>query len=211
MGKNEQIEMSELFTRLQSIIERVGQIADLIRQGELDLAKTEMDELYMESVKSDVRNLGSKVERIIEHLLKLAYCDNYEDIKRDARGWKISIDKQRGDLYSSLDWGQPKRQTNVIRGIENRLKIIYDNAIHRYFVAIEENPSLFINKDLIPSECPWTFEELMDDEIIDLVEMLYGHTEYYRQYLNENVPWKLNIRPIGIISDDADEYDDDNE
>ena len=206
MDRNEQIEMNELFLRLQSITERVGQIADLIRQGELDLAKTEMDELYIESVKSDVRNLGSRIERIIEHLLKLAYCDNYEDIKRDARGWKISIDKQRKDLYSSLDWGQQKRQTNIIRGIENRLKIIYDNAIHGYFVAIEDNSSLDQNKELIPEECPWTFEDLMDLKIIDLVEMLNGHTEYYRQYLNENSPWKLNLNPIGIaLNNDADD------
>lgn len=206
MDRNEQIEMNELFLRLQSITERVGQIADLIRQGELDLAKTEMDELYIESVKSDVRNLGSRVERIIEHLLKLAYCDNYEDIKRDARGWKISIDKQRKDLYSSLDWGQQKRQTNIIRGIENRLTIIYDNAIHGYFVAMEDNPSLDQNKELIPEECPWTFEDLMDLKIIDLVEMLNGHTEYYRQYLNENSSWKLNLNPIGIaLNNDADD------
>lgn len=206
MDRNEQIEMNELFLRLQSITERVGQIADLIRQGELDLAKTEMDELYIESVKSDVRNLGSRVERIIEHLLKLAYCDNYEDIKRDARGWKISIDKQRKDLYSSLDWGQQKRQANIIRGIENRLTIIYDNAVHAYFVAIEDNPSLDQNKELIPEECPWAFEDLMDLKIIDLVEMLNGHTGYYLQYLNENSPWKLNLNPIGIaLNNDADD------
>ena len=208
MDRNEQIEMNELFLRLQSITERAGQIADLIRQGELDLAKTEMDELYIESVKSDVRNLGSRIERIIEHLLKLAYCDNYEDIKRDAIGWKISIDKQRKDLYSSLDWGQQKRQTNIIRGIENRLKIIYDNAIHGYFVAIEDNPSLYQNKDFIPEECPWTLEDLMDLKIIELVEMLNGHTGYYRQYLNENSPWKLNLNPIEIISDNNDTCDD---
>ena len=209
MDKNEQIEMNELFLRLQSITERVGQIADLIRQGELDLAKTEMDELYIESVRSDVRNLGSRLERMIEHLLKLGYCSNQNDLNRNARQWKISIDKQRKNLYSSLDWGQQKRQTNIIRGIENRLKIIYDNAIHGYFVAMEDNPSLDQNKELIPEECPWTFEDLMDLKIIELVEMLNGHTGYYRQYLNENSPWKLNLNPIGIKSDDVvDECDD---
>nr|DAN57847.1 MAG TPA: protein of unknown function DUF29 [Caudoviricetes sp.] len=187
MDKNEQIEMSELWLRLQSIIERVGQIADLIRQGELDLARTEMDELYMESVQSDARKLGAKVERIIEHVLKLAYCGNYHDVERDARGWEVSINKQRMNLYSSLDWGQPKRQTNVIRGIENRLKIIYENAIHRYFVAIEEHPSLDRNKNFIPEECPWTLEDLMDLKIIDLVKMLDGHTEYYWEYLYMNI------------------------
>ena len=209
MDRNEQIEMSELFLRLQSIIERVGQIADLIRRDELNLAKMEMDELYMESVESDSQKLGSRIERMIEHLLKLAYCDSYHYIKRDARGWVTSVKKQKKSLYSSLRWGEKKRKTNIINVIKSRMQEIYNNGVYAYSLAIDENSSLESNRGIIPKDCSWSLENLMDEDVVTLVEMLDGHTEFYRQYAEskeyKDPSYKLNLQPI--IDSDHDDFD----
>nr|DAW78307.1 MAG TPA: protein of unknown function DUF29 [Caudoviricetes sp.] len=210
MDKNEQMEMNELLLRLQSIAERVGQIADLVRRGELNLAKTEMDELYMESVESDSQKLGSRIEQMIEHLLKLAYCDNYHYIRRDARGWVISVKKQKKSLYSSLRWGEKKRKTNIINSIKSRMQEIYNNGVYAYNLAIDENSSLESNSVIIPKNCPWSLENLMDEGIVTLVEMLDGHTEFYRQYAESREykypSYKLNLQSI-IDSDSDDDFD----
>lgn len=209
MDKNEQIEMSELFLRLQSIIERVGQITDLIRRDELNLAKMEMDELYMESVESDSQKLGSRIERMIEHLLKLAYCDSYYYIRRDARGWVISVKKQKKSLYSSLRWGEKKRKTNIINVIKSRMQEIYNNGVYAYSLAIDENSSLESNRGIIPKDCPWSLENLMDEDVVTLVEMLDWHTEFYRQYAEskeyKDPSYELNLQPI--IDSDHDDFD----
>ena len=173
---------------LQSIVERVVQITELMQRGDIEIAKIEMNELYMESVNSDVRKYGTKITNIVEHLLKLAYCDNYHDIERDARGWEISIDKQRDKIIENLRWNQKKRETNIIIGINNDLQLSYEYGVRRYNNSIHRNVSLRHNKDFIPEECPWKIEDLFDEKIITLVEMLPSETGYYRQYLLNHYP-----------------------
>ena len=173
---------------LQSIVERVVQITELMQQGDIEMAKIEMNELYMESVNSDVRKYRTKITNIVEHLLKLAYCDNYHDIERDARDWEISIDKQRDKIIENLRWNQKKRETNIIIGINNDLQLSYEYGVRRYNNSIHRNVSLRHNKDFIPEECPWKIEDLFDEKIITLVEMLPSETGYYRQYLLNHYP-----------------------
>ena len=173
---------------LQSIVERVVQITELMQQGNIEMAKIEMNELYMESVNSDVRKYGTRITNIVEHLLKLAYCDNYHDVERDARGWEISINKQRDKIIENLRWNQKKQETNIIIGINNDLQLSYAYGVRRYNNSIHRNVSLRHNKDFIPEECPWKIEDLFDEKIITLVEMLPSETGYYRQYLLNHYP-----------------------
>ena len=173
---------------LQSIVERVVQITELMQQGDIEIAKIEMNELYMESVNSDVRKYGTRITNIVEHLLKLAYCDNYHDVERDARGWEISINKQRDKIIENLRWNQKKQETNIIIGINNDLQLSYTYGVRRYNNSIRRNASLRHNKYFIPEECPWKIEDLFDEKIITLVEMLPSETGYYRQYLLNHYP-----------------------
>lgn len=180
---------------LRSIVERVVQITELLQQGDIETAKLEMNELYMESVKSDVRMYGSMVIQMIEHLLKLAYCDNYNDLERDARGWEVSINKQRNNIIDDLRWNEKKQETNIIIGLEADLQFSYDRGVRRYINAASRNISLRQNKDLIPNECPWEIKDLLDEKIITLVEMLPSETGHYRKYL-------LNYYPDDILDTD---------
>ena len=173
---------------LQSIVERVVQITELMQQGDIEIAKIEMNELYMESVNSDVRTFGSMVVQIIEHLLKLAYCDNYHDVERDASGWEVSINKQRNDIIDGTNWRMDDQESNILRAVNHNMPAHYIKGVRRYNKSINRNISLRENSKLIPQECPWNIDDLLDKEIVDLVEMLDGHTEHYRQYLLNHYP-----------------------
>ena len=188
---------NDALLHLQSIVERVVQITELMQRGEVETAKAEMNDLYIESVRSDVRNLGSRVERIIEHLLKLAYCDNYEDIIRDARGWEVSINKRRDDIIDDTDWGLDSQETNILHKVDHDMPIHYMKGVRRYNKAVDGNKSLRRNSKLIPKECPWNIGDLLDKKNIELVEMLNRHTGYYRQYLMEYYPEHLLDIDVG--------------
>ena len=186
---------NDTLLHLQSIVERVVQIMELMQRGDIETAKAEMNELYIESVKSDARMYGSMVIQMIEHLLELAYCDNYNDLERDARGWEVSINKQRNNIIDDLRWNGKKQETNIIIGLEADLQFSYDRGVRRYINAASRNISLRQNKDLIPNECPWEIKDLLDEKIITLVEMLPSETGHYRKYL-------LNYYPDDILDTD---------
>lgn len=186
---------NDALLHLRSIVERVVQITELMQQGDIETAKLEMNELYIESVKSDARMYGSMVIQMIEHLLKLAYCDNYNDLERDARGWEVSINKHRNNIIDDLRWNEKKQETNIIIGLEADLQFSYDRGVRRYINAASRNISLRQNKDLIPNECPWEIKDLLDEKIITLVEMLPSETGHYRKYL-------LNYYPDDILDTD---------
>ena len=135
---------------LQSIVERVVQITELMQRGDIEMAKIEMNELYMESVNSDVRKYGTKITNIVEHLLKLAYCDNYHDIERDARGWEISIDKQRNDIINDTNWGMDDQEVNILRVVEHDMPRHYIKGVRMYNKSIRRNISLRENSKRIP-------------------------------------------------------------
>nr|DAU77237.1 MAG TPA: protein of unknown function DUF29 [Caudoviricetes sp.] len=179
---------NDALLHLQSIVERVVQIMELMQRGDIETAKAEMNELYIESVKSDARMYGSMVIQMIEHLLKLAYCDNYNDLERDARGWEVSIDKQRYDIIDDTNWGTPSQETNILHKLDYDMGGYYAKGVRRYINAASRNISLRQNKDLIPNECPWELKDLLDVKIITLVEMLPSETGYYRQYLLNHYP-----------------------
>lgn len=179
---------NDALLHLQSIVERVVQIMELMQRGDIETAKAEMNELYIESVKSDARMYGSMVIQMIEHLLKLAYCDNYNDLERDARGWEVSINKQRNNIIDDTNWGTPSQETNILHKLDYDMGGYYAKGVRRYINAASRNISLRQNKDLIPNECPWELKDLLDAKIITLVEMLPSETGYYRQYLLNHYP-----------------------
>jgi hypothetical protein len=185
-------EFNDCLLRMNNIIHGLQNIAQFMERGDIQMAHAELNQLATESVDSEAKVVSSRLERMIEHLLKLGYCSNQNDLNRNARQWKISIDKQRNEVYTLLQWYEKKRETNIILRVVDMISSIYRGGIRRYISASDHDASLFINKDLIPEECPWTLEELMDDEIVDLVEKLPNQTGFYQLFVEENYPWKLN-------------------
>ena len=187
MDIGKEIIYNESVLRLKEISERLTMIAIMLQEGNVEMAKSDLDDLYMEAVESSVERNENKLIRMMEHVLKLAYCDSYHYMKRDACGWKASVTSHRDAIKTNVRWVQNKRKINVIHSIENQLQDMYISAMVYYRSASEENPTLQENMKFIPEECPWTLEDLMDLKTIDLVKMLDGHTDYYREYLYMNI------------------------
>lgn len=206
MDKATEVIYNEALLKFKTISERLVEIADLMQRGEIIVAKEELDRLYIESVHSNSNKCGSKLARMMEHILKLAYCDDYNEIRRNGRIWKNDAIKQRDSVIDITRWGMDRQETSIINNIVGDLETWYERAIKHYHNAMKENHSLVLYEERIPLVCIWKLEDLLDKEIVDLVEMLPKQTGYYRKYVKEQLDArekKLTAANIlGTSSDD---------
>ena len=70
------------------------------------------------------------------------------------------------------DWKDKKRDTNLINTINNILDNIYGIGVAYYKDDAKKYPDLVDGLELIPEECPWTLEELLDESIDHLLDKL---------------------------------------
>jgi len=97
----------------------------------------------------DFRELISRLSRILEHKLKLAYLPAWM-VERNRRLWTVSLIKQRVAIERLL------QQSPSLRRREPDL--ICSDA---YAQAVRLTSESFDLVDL-PSECPWTIEEILN-------------------------------------------------
>lgn len=187
MDKATEVIYNEALLKFKTISERLVEIADLMQRGEIIMAKEELDRLYIESVHTETKKCGSRLARMMEHILKLAYCDDYNEILRNGRIWKNNAIKQRDSVIDITQWGMNRQETLMIHNIMDDLQTWYERAIRYYNIAMEDNHSLMLYEERIPLICIWTLEDLLDKEIVDLVEMLPKQTGYYSKYVNEQL------------------------
>lgn len=122
------------------------------------------EEVYLEA-KQDQKKANAYVFRIVEHLLKVKYSTNDLNINH----WIQEIDNFRTKLFNLTLWGKRSSDTNLIKYIENNLQDMYDDGVDEYKKDAKEYPDLVVGLELIPEECPWSFEELMELEIEELI------------------------------------------
>jgi len=185
VDKATEIIYNEALLKFKTISERLVEIADLMQRGEIIVAKEELDRLYIESVHSNSNKCGSKLARMMEHILKLAYCDDYNEIVRNGRIWKNDAIKQRDSVIDITRWRMNRQETSIINNIIEDLGTWYERALKYYNTAMKDNHSLMLYEERIPLICIWTLEDLLDKEIVDLVEMLPKQTGYYPKYVKE--------------------------
>lgn len=206
MDKSTEAIYNEALLKFKTISERLVEIADLMQRGEIVIAKEELDQLYIESVHTETKKCGSRLARMMEHILKLAYCDDYNEILRNGRIWKNNAIKQQNSVIDITLWGMNRQETLMIHNIMDDLQTWYERAIRYYDIAMEDNHSLMLYEKHIPLTCIWTLEDLLDKEIVDLVEMLPKQTGYYSKYvkdLHDGHEKKLTAANVlGTSSDD---------
>ena len=205
MDKATEVIYNEALLKFKIISERLVEIADLMQRGEIIMAKEELDRLYIESVHSNSNKCGSKLARMMEHVLKLAYCDDYNEIVRNGRIWKNDAIKQRDSVIDITRWRMNRQETLIINNIIEDLRTWYERARKYYNTSMKDNHSLMLYEDRIPLICIWTLENLLDKEIVDLVEMLPKQTGYYPKYVKEQLDArekKLTVTNVLGSSDD---------
>ncbi|PQQ39162.1 DUF29 domain-containing protein [Photorhabdus luminescens] len=122
--------------------------AGLLRSGDLSQLDTENLLEEIEAIgRSERRELRSRLEILLAHLLKWRY-----QADRRGRSWELTIEEQRDKAIDCLQESP---------SLKNKLNEHLEKA---YIAArrLAEKETL-INRNIFPETCPWTFEQIMDE------------------------------------------------
>lgn len=120
------------------------------------LRKNRLEELDLENLIEELESLGKRdfnkvrslLRQIIIHILFLEYWQ--EESEKNYRHWKGEITAFRSDLSDSLT-------TTFLKKINEDLASIYQTALK---IVLQKTG---LSKDTIPENCPYSFEQLVDD------------------------------------------------
>ncbi|MDQ9130390.1 DUF29 domain-containing protein [Serratia fonticola] len=123
--------------------------ADLLRSGSLSQLDTQNLLEEIESMgRSERRELESRLEVLLAHLLKWKYQEG-----RRSRSWTLTIIAQRKKVKRCL-----RQSPSLKHKLNESLEDAYGDAV----IAAESETQ--ISRSVFPVQCPWTFEQIMDDE-----------------------------------------------
>ncbi|ASV34305.1 DUF29 family protein [Candidatus Hamiltonella defensa] len=97
--------------------------------------------------RSERRELESRLEKLLSHLLKWQYQPS-----RRGKSWLLTIKEQRRKFVDCLNENPSLRNKK-----EERLIIVYQYA--RLSAEKETN----LSESVFPDQCPWTFDQIMDN------------------------------------------------
>lgn len=125
------------------------QQADLIRQGRL--GELDLDNILeeLESMgRSEHRQLSHRLDVLLMHLLKWKYQPDHR-----SSSWRGSIEEQRFRVQKVL-------KNNP--GLQPEVNVILVDAYHVSRISAFKETGL--SKDTFPLECPWNYQEVIDDD-----------------------------------------------
>ncbi|WP_252177420.1 DUF29 domain-containing protein [Endozoicomonas sp. 4G] len=145
----------------------LSQQREFLIQGQLDQLDVEnlIEELEL-GIKQDFKTLKSHLMILLTHLLKWDY---QEKVLQDPwvekyvkHTWLPSINNPRAQIQELI-----KNNANLKHQISEALIQTYSTAKQRAIremskYARHENQKL--NENSFPGECPWSFEQIMDDD-----------------------------------------------
>ncbi|OWO81346.1 hypothetical protein B5C26_14220 [Photorhabdus luminescens] len=122
--------------------------AGLLRSGDLSQLDTENLLEEIEAMgRSERRELRSRLEILLAHLLKWRY-----QADRRGRSWELTIEEQRDKAIDCL-----QESPSLKNKLDEHLEKAYTAARR-----LAEKETL-INRNIFPETCPWTFEQIMDE------------------------------------------------
>lgn len=113
-----------------------------------DLAE-QLDEMYAQ-IKVD---LESDLRVILQHLLKLQFQPGENELRRRARGWRVSVIEHRSRVASILEDSRSLR-----KGWTEFIPRAYASARKQaaQHIGVEERS--------LPTKCPWSSEQILDPD-----------------------------------------------
>lgn len=105
---------------------------------------------------------------MIDHLMEIKYCTYYsvrENLEKE-------FEEYREEVRINAGWGWKIEDPDMIAFLLNELQNIYTDGIGFYKSSAREHFDLQNMVDLLPEKCPWTLEELMENEIYELTGKL---------------------------------------
>ena len=168
MNENETIlEILNRIDRLNDELRKIKNAVICIQEWK-DVTESFDEEVYTEDSDAFVI-ASSNLSRMMEHLLKLKYSTS----TRFIRKWTNEIETGfRRIVQDRSGWYTKKSKTNVIKDLREGIQDIYDYGITFYIKDAKKFDNLKDGIKLIPKECPWTLDELMELDIDGLIEKL---------------------------------------
>ena len=121
--------------------------ARLLKEGRINEIDLENLLEEIESMgKSEKRELESRLEILLMHLLKWLYQPNFQ-----GKSWELTIREQRAKTIRHL-----KENPSLKAKLVESFGFAYEDA--RMWAARETGLSL----DIFPESCPWSFEQVID-------------------------------------------------
>lgn len=113
-------------------------------------------EADLKNIAEEIEDMGKNLKRELEsrlkilfiHLLKWQYQPGYR-----GNSWRYSIEEQRAELADHIA-DNPSLKHKLLEAIERGYKYALTGA------AKETG----LSKSTFPQSCPWTFEQVMDNE-----------------------------------------------
>lgn len=123
--------------------------ANFLRSGSLKQLDTENLLEEVESMgRSECRELESRLEVLLAHLLKWKYQESHR-----SQSWTLTIIGQRRKVSRCL-----KQSPSLKQKLNDSIEDAYGDA---RIVAERETQ---ITRNVFPDSCPWTFEKIMDTD-----------------------------------------------
>lgn len=135
-------------------------------------------EYVCSEVASEKKTISSKLATLMQHLLKFKYCTNsYQD-----NDWKRTINHSIDKIKVILRWKSKKKDVTLIKHAISEMNDSYDEAVELYKDDAKWFPDLADGIKFIPEKCPWTLEDLMDNDPGKLMAAL-PDPDYTKMYL----------------------------
>lgn len=157
---------------VRELIERAQLALDCLSLGDTDAFLEAVDELYLESREAEANNALNYFRRMIQHLFKLKYGTRPESFKKLRREIENFRDEAIDLINRKGKTGKPNK--NISDRVTIGLQDAYESAIRFFGNDIKDDPEDYKIQDTksIPSKCPWTLTELMDQDIEILLTSL---------------------------------------
>jgi hypothetical protein len=163
-----------LLERLDRINDELGRVRRSVQAAMSGTPFNEVfdEELYQEGADRRDRAI-TFLGRMMEHLLKLAYCDSKVGFDNNKDGWIKAVERHRENAATEMDWGG-RSNKGIQRLVESRIHESYEAGFNHYRTSIRKDnrEDLIGGLVLIPKECPWTLLDLMTCSIKSLMDML---------------------------------------
>lgn len=114
------------------------------------------------------RKSYSALAHMMERLMEIQYCTYYsvcEELEKECEEYREKIRAYTG-------WGMRIEDTLLIERLIGEFQDIYEYGVRWYKRAAREHTDLRDTVSLLPEKCPWTLEELMENERYELLDKL---------------------------------------
>lgn len=146
-----------------------------IKQAIINLSEGKLTSEYMNFDKSafleenEIRKKSySALAHMMDGLMEIKYCTYYIV----CEGLEKEFEEYREEVRINTGWGMGRKDTYMTAYLLNDLQDIYEYGISWYKQSAKEHLDLRDMISLLPEKCPWTLEELMENEIYELTGKL---------------------------------------